>query len=693
MKFLLAPIVSLMQRLRLLPKFALVSVVFVLPLLLTLSLLYVEMHKSVTTAERERLGVQSVRELQAVIHLVQEHRALHHMASAGNAEAKEQAGQKQKEINAAFAALSSIDKVLADFGAAQTWSTITADWNVVQQTLTSEKARESYTSHSALITKMMQLNALIADRSGLSIDPEVASHHLTSVLMHGLPGITDTLWQIAGRGAAYIDTGLLEANEDMMLNSSVMVVRRDLGRVPTQFDAAFREDAALRTQLEPHLDALPVALAFLERAQNEVLNSFNQTSGKEFFEAGKKSIVSIHHTATAAATALDELLAQRIARYTARLYLVVALALGGLAITAYLLAGFYTSFSHQVKELEQAVERVATGDLSTQISSTAKDEIGGLINAFGRMNAGLAQMVAQVRAGSEVISQTSSVLAADNADLATRTESQASSLQQTASSMEEMTSIVKQNDSSAADANTLVLSAAEVARKGGHAVSEVVDTMGAIKQSSYKILDIIRVIDGIAFQTNILALNAAVEAARAGIHGRGFAVVAAEVRALAQNSASAAKEIKGLIESSVAQVEHGNAVAGAAGETMKEIVTSVQHVAGIMSDITSASREQTAGIEQVNIALGHMDDTTQQNALLVEHAAAAATSLQSQASRLAEAVAAFKLDNTTNEAQAESQMRTVMHASALVFPKTPRLNFASKNRDPAISDYEIAKCA
>ena len=660
--------------------------------MLTLALVYAEMQKFVTAAQSERLGVRYIRELQETIRLVQMHRALRHMHLSGNADAGEPAAQAQQAIDARIKALEAIDTASAEFGTSEALNVVGKSWSAIRDGIPSAKAKDSYSAHSAMIEQMTQLNALVADRSGMSLDPEVDSYHLTSVLVHSLPGVSDVLWQIAGRGAAYIDTGLLEPNEDMLLNSGVMVARRDLARVPAQFESAFRENAALRASLESQLAAVPAALAFLERAQDEVLNSFNQTSGKEFFEAGRKSIASLHDSSDAIATVLDRLLEQRIARYTFRLYLIVALVLGGLAITAYLLAGFYVSFSRQIEALEQAVERVAAGDLSSDISSHARDEIGGLINAFGKMNAGLAQLVAQVRAGSESISQTSGELAADNADLSARTESQASSLQQTASSMEEMTSIVKQNDRSAADANSLVLSAAEVARKGGDAMGDMIVTMGAIKQSSNRIIDIIRVIDGIAFQTNILALNAAVEAARAGTQGKGFAVVAAEVRALAQRSAGAAKEIKDLIENSVKQVEHGNTLAEAAGATMKEIVASVRNVTDIMNDIASSSREQTSGIEQINQALGRMDEVTQRNALLVEHAAEAANSLQGQAVSLSQAVAAFKLADTVAEAATRmAEKDTSVHTIA---PQKVRLiGFGNPDAAQHAGEYELAKYA
>jgi methyl-accepting chemotaxis protein len=322
------------------------------------------------------------------------------------------------------------------------------------------------------------------------------------------------------------------------------------------------------------------------------------------------------------------------------------LVLGGVAIVLGSVIAFLTTRSI-VKPLQYAVkaaEAVSAGDLTTPIEVRTKDEMGQLMRAFKHMNDSLNGIVAEVRRGTDSITTASGEIASGNLDLSARTEQQAGALEETASSMEELTSTVKQNADNARQANVLAGSASEVAVKGGQVVSQVVDTMGAINASARKIVDIIGVIDGIAFQTNILALNAAVEAARAGEQGRGFAVVATEVRNLAQRSAAAAKEIKVLIGDSVAAVETGSKLVDEAGSTMEDIVASVARVTDIMSEISAASHEQEAGIEQINQAIGEMDSVTQQNAALVEEAAAAATSLREQAGQLAQAVAIFKLD-------------------------------------------------
>jgi len=293
----------------------------------------------------------------------------------------------------------------------------------------------------------------------------------------------------------------------------------------------------------------------------------------------------------------------------------------------------------------EVAETVAAGDLTTSVAVDSKDEIGQLLQALKKMNDNLAGIVGEVRTGTETIATASSQIASGNLDLSSRTEEQASSLEETASAMEELTSTVKQNADNAQQANQLAASASGVAVQGGQVVEQVISTMQSISDSSKRIADIIGVIDGIAFQTNILALNAAVEAARAGEQGRGFAVVASEVRNLAQRSANAAKEIKSLITDSVESVEVGSKLVEQAGATMREVVNSVQRVTDIVSEISAASHEQSTGIEQVNQAIGQMDEVTQQNAALVEEAAAASQSLQDQAASLAQAVSVFKVSH------------------------------------------------
>ena len=338
-----------------------------------------------------------------------------------------------------------------------------------------------------------------------------------------------------------------------------------------------------------------------------------------------------------------------------------------------------------VAPLDEAIEiahKVAAGDLTSNIVVTStKSSTGRLLQALKEMNDNLIDLVGKVRSGTDQIVTASGEIASGNSDLSQRTEEQASSLEETASSMEELTSTVRQNADNARQANQLAVGASEVAVKGGEVVGQVVHTMKSINESSHKIVDIISVIDGIAFQTNILALNAAVEAARAGEQGRGFAVVATEVRTLAQRSAAAAKEIKELISDSVSKVDEGSRLVDEAGTTMEEIVTAVKRVTDIMSEISAASQEQSSGIEQVNQAVTQMDEVTQQNAALVEEAAAAAESMQEQAQALTHAVSTFKLANS--HAATIAPVKRSNHAANIA--KLPNRGPATKKAPAAIA--------
>lgn len=365
--------------------------------------------------------------------------------------------------------------------------------------------------------------------------------------------------------------------------------------------------------------------------------------------------------------------------------------LGATLLLAVVIFAFAWLVARRIKTaLDKAInvsEQIAAGDLTVNIEIDSQDETGHLLMSLKEMSEGLAQIVGEVRSGADSIATATEQIAAGNADLSQRTEEQASALEETASSMEELTSTVKQNADNAQQANQLAISASGVAVKGGDVINKVVRTMESITDSSRKISDIIGVIDGIAFQTNILALNAAVEAARAGEQGRGFAVVAAEVRSLAQRSAAAAKEIKTLIEDSVSKVQDGSRLVEEAGHTTQEIVTSIKRVTDIMAEISAASLEQSSGIEQVNTAITQMDDVTQQNAALVEEAAAAAESLEEQALQMVQVVMRFKLEESAQPRKIalESKSRRIQSLrQELPAKKVNRLD-ASKNRQKAES--------
>jgi len=467
---------------------------------------------------------------------------------------------------------------------------------------------------------------------------------------------------------------------------------RELKRLDVLVDAYSKAEATLQKYTDDaQSKALLAASVEYKQAIFPVIDKIKgMVSGGNYFDASailKSDFNPLHEKWMTSLVALADFhqkemkstYAESQASYGTTRLGMLAIGLLTLALGAFVAIFITRTITAPLREAAKVADTIASGDLTASIEPHGNDEAGQLVNAVRKMQGNLVDTVNHIKQGTETISLASREIATGNADLSARTESQASSLEETASSMEELTSTVKQNAENARQANQLVVSASDYALKGGDVVGQVVETMGSIKESSRKIVDIIGVIDGIAFQTNILALNAAVEAARAGEQGRGFAVVASEVRNLAQRSAGAAKEIKQLIGDSVEKVDAGSKLVDQAGQTMHEIVTSVKHVADIMNEITAASQEQSSGIEEVNRAIAQMDEMTQQNAALVEQAAAAAGSMQEQSVSLTRAVGVFKLGAAG-----------VQTAPAVVAPKPHTMAKVAAPRPPVPAARQVA---
>ncbi|WP_426210356.1 methyl-accepting chemotaxis protein [Massilia sp. TWP1-3-3] len=519
-----------------------------------------------------------------------------------------------------------------------------------------------------------------------------------AALMDGLAAANAKSVQVATMKSAMLETGI--AMRNIGLQSDVPLMQKEQEKVKAQ--SKRYDDARARLQGSNLDEGEKKIIADIAAADKELEAAFKEVIGQvlAFNSEGAAKVIAaridplngqtltllnklVEMQQAAAKVMLDKSVGDDT-RLKTMLYVIGAatLALGALLalfITRSIVAPLHGAVS--------IAKKVAAGELTARVKVEGQDETSELLQALHDMIDSLSRTVGEVRSGTETITVASQQIAAGNADLSARTESQASSLEETASSMEELTSTVKQNADNARQANQLAVSASSVALTGGSVVAQVVDTMGSIKDSSRKIVDIIGVIDGIAFQTNILALNAAVEAARAGEQGRGFAVVAAEVRNLAQRSAGAAKEIKSLIGDSVDKVDAGSKLVDQAGQTMELIVTSIKQVADIMGEITAATQEQSNGIEEVNQAITQMDEMTQQNAALVEQAAAAAESMQEQAQQLAAAVGIFKLGGDSQTAPAGARAPRRVSATATATGTAIETGTAAPRARPAVKAH------
>jgi methyl-accepting chemotaxis protein len=638
---------ALLSRLLLWQKFLILGAIALILAAIPTALYIKNDNLTVQALQRELDGLAPTAAALKVVQTTQQHRGLSalYLGDVEGAAAKRAA--KQAEADQAYAALDAVVAQLGDKEIAAAWSAARQDWNTLRDGVASRALAipQSYAAHSALVPKLLLVNELVADHYGLNLDPDADTYQLIQSMYYQLPYLTEESGKMRAKGA-----GLLakhEATPEDRLAISGIVAR--VGDRVTQTRLAFHKAAlaspSFTARFGPAIDAaVAQTTAVSQLADEKIAKAATLDYSSTDYVAQTTQAIDAQFGANAvAAKGLAEILDGRVAHFRMQRWTVVG-SMFALILVAALIAHLVArSVSAPLSQAVQFARRVAEGDLTAQIEAQGTNETSQLLASLKSMNDGLVRLVGQVRTGAEQIAAASTEIATGNLDLSSRTEEQASSLQETASSMEELTGTVRQSGDNARQASALALSASQIADAGGTAMHGVVATMDTISASSKKIVDIIAVIDGIAFQTNILALNAAVEAARAGEQGRGFAVVASEVRSLAQRSSQAAKEIKTLIADSAGQVEAGSKLVAEAGATMDKIVTGIRQVADIVGEISSAASEQIVGIEQINRAIGEMDSVTQQNAALVEQAAAAADALQDQARQQNKVVSIFKL--------------------------------------------------
>lgn len=636
-------------------RFILLLALFVFAMLVPATVAVRSAWQHMSFAQREEAGLKPVKQMLEVIRLVQQHRGISAVYLGGDTSADTKRRSISTSIDEAMSALEgSLHQDGADASVAgRSWSDNRAQLKEIISKVELQKVSgaESSKLHTMLIGKLLTTLGHVADHWSLTLDPEASTYFLVIATVDQAPAMIELMGQTRARGANLLSqkdgvTGIDRARfENLQVALAAAVHKTNV----------MMDKASLASRGENEFDVAPINQKFqtfsakgIDLAKRHVVDPELLTySSKQYFVETTEVIDAMYVAIGDSFAILDMAFRQR-ASNSFNTLLGLTGAISALLIAAVLLCfATYRSMWQQLgaepAELRDAVGRVAAGDLTVHISNLgSSNSVSGAIN---RMQSELINIVGSVRTNAECVATASSQIAQGNQDLSQRTENQASALQQTASTMTELGHTVNRNADNAKQANQLALEASAIATRGGQVVGEVVDTMKGINDSSNRIADIIGVIDGIAFQTNILALNAAVEAARAGEQGRGFAVVATEVRSLARRSADAAKEIKALISASVDRVEQGSALVDQAGQTMSEIVQSIKRVSDIVGEISLASVDQNSGVGVVGQAIMEMDQSTQQNAALVEQSAAAAESLQRQASELVEIVGTFKLMN------------------------------------------------
>ena len=628
MNTLFSPALRFTRQFRIAHKVSFIATAFAIPLLIVVGLLIAEMNHGLQAINNKLDALNRIQDQQTLIAGLRELRNLQHrqvMGSKDLADTIEQTG-----------------KSLSNFAEQEPGKTVLAGLPLSSRLAEDVKAPALFAAYTKAINTIKEQQNQIAQQSKLSLDSDAGNHQLASISLDALPALEEKVAVMAARGAAYIDSGLFEAGEDVMLNSLAMQAQTELTQIRHISNALKEQDNQFAAQAEKIESAGEQTRRYFERAKDEVLASVNQTSGKDFSAEGTQVIRALHEVQQLAAQQLRMRLTTEQSDLRLRMLEVIAGITALSLLAAYLLTGMYLAFSADIRELTHSLKETAAGNLYDPVHVQGKDELSELLRAIAEMRHGLSQMVDHIRHGAAQIDSIAGEIHQENADLAERTATQADSVQKTSSAICQLTTATQENAANLAQANVLISGTANRVQEGLSVMQNAIASMQSVTHSANLISEIINVMDGIAFQTNILALNAAVEAARAGQEGRGFAVVASEVRSLAQRSADAAKEIKQLIDRSGQAISSGNDMIEAAGNTMSRITSDVAEVSALIEQIASAGREQSAGISSVNETIASIDSITQHNASLVSEATHSAAQLESQAKALSEAISVFR---------------------------------------------------
>jgi methyl-accepting chemotaxis protein len=639
---------KLLSRLRLWQKLTLMVAPCIVAAMLMMVQDGLDAFHAVELAKREEAGSVPARQLISVLRLTQQHRGLTAAALAGDGESAERRKTRRTELDASVAAVT--ETLAGEPHAArlrEPWSVVARDWAALARDV-DEAAIDTPTSlqrHTALVQAELALLEDMGDVFGMGADATDDGRYLVSSVLVLLPRMTEAIGVARARGTAALARKTITQEERTVIGGLVTTSRahwRDIDRalrIALASNPALGE--ALKAEFKEASDAANQANGLVEQALLRA--TVLEFPTKTYFDTMTRAIDAQFDLANRALELLEDTLEARRAAIVLRKSISLGVLSGLLLLALVIVAVVARSIAAGVGQARKVAERLAQGDLTQRIDDRGRDEVAAMARSMSNMTSTLRSIVGDIQSAAHTLQTAASEIAAGNTDLGARTEHQASSLQQTASAMEQMTSSVSHNADSARQVSDLMHSVNTAVDDGGQGIERVVSMVGEITANSEKVAAIVGVIDDIAFQTDLLAINAAVEAARAGEHGRGFSVVAAEVRNLASRAADSSREIRALVGASVASVEASGPVVAAAGRSMREIVDLVHKVNALIEGITSASVQQSTGIEQVNQAIAAIDQTTQQNAALVEQAMAASQALRDQADALAESVAVFKV--------------------------------------------------
>ena len=632
----LAPGVRLFRNLGFSAKAWCLSFAFLVPLVVSLSALTLTQQEQVDVARAELRGLDLVR---PAMHLVQ---AAQQRRLAATLEARD-LGPEQAAVRTAYDALQRRQALLgAEFGTGDAFATLRQLHDALLQQPRVATPDASFAAHGDYIAAALQLVAVAADGSGLILDPELDTYHLMNVAVMRGPQQVENTARLHGLGTLALQSGALPRASRDLLTQWTAVIDMLEDDVESSFQKGLAEAPALRATLDmPGVDAK--AQRFAQAVQSQLLEDGVRGDAATFAALGADALRAQDGINAQVMDRLALRLQQRIDRLQVKMAWEIGLTVLCLAVAAYLLLAFRRVMQGGLREVARHLEQITEGNLTSAPQPWGRDEAAALMLTMGAMQASLRRIVGAVIDGAGSVQTASSEIASASADLARRTEQSAAGLQQTAATMMQITRSADDTAGTVATASSRVQDNAQAAERGGQAIDNAVQAMANIRDASQRIGEIIGVIDSIAFQTNILALNAAVEAARAGEAGRGFAVVASEVRALAARSATAAREIKGLIGASIEHVQHGSGVVANAGAVMQSVVADAEQMARLMADIASDAQAQQRGVGEVGGAVRELDRTTQQNAALVEQTTAASNALAAQAQRLLQEVRFFRL--------------------------------------------------